>query len=677
MPQIAHSLLALDISANFLGALPPVLAICENLEELNVASNPLRVLPVFLADLSNLCVLIADSTGITTLPDALVDLEKLHTISVRRNKLHSLPSWLCLLPALQTLCVDGNPFQGPWKALVDPLLARVPATPAYPPSSPIMPAALSPNTDTEAENDTDATDDGDFSDNEAPHPEFIDSPHHEEDHTIIPDRTPLMARSTTSPFPSSTSRMDQPRKLTRTRTTPNRSYFDQNRANEPPVPPMPSASELPRRDEVRKMKSAGDLRRAKSGAASSEDVEDMPKGTYGTKHPTSLSSTNLLSMGENPSQTTLASMEPSFSSRFAALGPNTPLSTGSRPAVVNAARPQLSQSMWEKSGPSAGEPMSRSSSFTPIPGTPSHDNDRRRPPTREKNSRWGFLKKMSMGKMKPDAPHTSPSGSPSSSRIAPSMRPHTSAGIPSGQFGSVTARGSRVPQTETRVIPTIAAAPEPPKDPPLKAPSSSYPSLSPTLGPPSPSLLAPPSTLPRTKRRSFLPIDAPGGMSLTIPENSPFVSGLAVSSETDESETRTTGLPSPTLSQEYIRREEDRAREAYMRALRSVMAYLRDMNDLSVGQPGAPLSMYGHPDEQPGGARSRRPTVVERDGNTSSGGFDTPPHLRPADSLSGTRSGTSSATLSMATTDSAGSSEERKFKDSKETRSHAVQEIIK
>ncbi|KAJ3479506.1 hypothetical protein NLJ89_g12325 [Agrocybe chaxingu] len=132
LPQIGHSLLALDISANFLGALPPVLAVCECLEELNVASNPLRVLPVFLADLTNLRVLIADSTGINTLPDALVDLDKLHTISIRRNKLHALPSWLCLLPALQTLCVDGNPFQGPWKALVDPLLAKVPATPVYP-----------------------------------------------------------------------------------------------------------------------------------------------------------------------------------------------------------------------------------------------------------------------------------------------------------------------------------------------------------------------------------------------------------------------------------------------------------------------------------------------------------------------------------------------------------------
>jgi hypothetical protein len=79
------SLLALDISANFLGALLPVLADCENLEELNVSSNSLRVLPVFLADLINLRVFFkgCDSTGISTLPETIVDFDKLHTVSVR------------------------------------------------------------------------------------------------------------------------------------------------------------------------------------------------------------------------------------------------------------------------------------------------------------------------------------------------------------------------------------------------------------------------------------------------------------------------------------------------------------------------------------------------------------------------------------------------------------------
>ena len=64
LPSIASTLLALDISANFLGALPPALAACTQLTELNIASNPLRALPVWLSGLEGLRVLIADATGI-------------------------------------------------------------------------------------------------------------------------------------------------------------------------------------------------------------------------------------------------------------------------------------------------------------------------------------------------------------------------------------------------------------------------------------------------------------------------------------------------------------------------------------------------------------------------------------------------------------------------------------
>lgn len=66
LPNIADTLLALDISANYLGALPPALATCMQLTELNIANNPLRALPVWLAGLEGLRVLIADATGIST-----------------------------------------------------------------------------------------------------------------------------------------------------------------------------------------------------------------------------------------------------------------------------------------------------------------------------------------------------------------------------------------------------------------------------------------------------------------------------------------------------------------------------------------------------------------------------------------------------------------------------------
>ena len=130
LPRICHTLLALNISSNFFITLPPALAACESLEELNIASNPLHALPVFLLHLIFLWVLIANATGISTLPDSLCGLDRLHMLSIQRNRMHSLPGWLCLLLSLQELYPDGNPFQGPWQALVDPLLAKLPAPPS-------------------------------------------------------------------------------------------------------------------------------------------------------------------------------------------------------------------------------------------------------------------------------------------------------------------------------------------------------------------------------------------------------------------------------------------------------------------------------------------------------------------------------------------------------------------
>jgi hypothetical protein len=50
--------------------------------------------------------------------------------------------------------------------------------------------------------------------------------------------------------------------------------------------------------------------------------------------------------------------------------------------------------------------------------------------------------------------------------------------------------------------------------------------------------------------------------------------------------------------------------------------------------------------------------------------------LRPSESIAGLRSGSSSQTLSVVTTDSC-SSEERKFKDDKGKRVKVIQEILK
>ncbi|RXW18238.1 hypothetical protein EST38_g7620 [Candolleomyces aberdarensis] len=728
LPRIATTLLALDISANFLGALPPVLAVCENLEELNVASNPLRVLPVFLAELQNLRLLIADSTGISTLPESLVDLDKLHTLSIRRNKLHSLPSWLCMLPALQTLCVDGNPFQGPWRALVEPLLAKAPMTPAYPPSTPVPMPQLSASV---ADNDQDATDPEDSSDVDPSSPNQYNASRaqfDEEDHTITPERAPMLARSVTSPAPLAAGGPPpvQPRSLQRTRTTPNRAYFDQTRTNklapipgESPIPPSPQRREEPNGQgerEVRKMKSAGDLRRGKSAGAS-QDPSLPPL----TNH-SSASSSNLLNSLTPPAL-------PANAKRFGSLGPASSLGGPMRPPI-NAARPQLSQSLWDdpnKSsvGPSSSPEHLRKSYASPStitnqppipsPGPPesrSGGSSLRRPSTRdgkEKNSRWGFLKKMSMGKIKVDTPSPGQSnrGMPEQRPPLPPFHPEEASPRiqprPMTTSPSLSERMSKTPQIDLRFstsgildLPVLNTPPSPPqmsRKPSgdlLRGPSLHSPPKPPSHPPvanASLGLLAPPvPTARRTKRRSFLPFEAPGSLSIPIPDSSAFLPNVTATNGSNEPvaddevpqdlKVPLPSPPSPSVDQEqYIRREEERAREAYMRALRSVMAYLKDMNDLAQSQQPNPVSIYG--DESIAGARSRRPTVVDREVSmVSSGSGSDSTHLRSAESMMGLRSGTSSQTLSVATTDSSSSMDERKYKDDKGKRSKIIQEIV-
>ncbi|KAF9056360.1 hypothetical protein BJ165DRAFT_1412495 [Panaeolus papilionaceus] len=798
LPQIAHSLLVLDISANFVAALPPVLAMCENLEELNVASNPLRVLPVFLAHLYNLRVLIADSTSITTLPDALVDLVKLHTISIRRNKLHSLPSWLCLLPALQTLCVDGNPFQGPWKALVDPLLAKVPSTPMYPPSTPMtMPLMSAGAQSSNADGETDGgatTDLDEFSDHEDSavgefSPKGFAVSHDEEEHTITPDRAaPPLSRSTTSPLPASSfghplrqtaqqspqhyeSPEDLTKPLTRTRTTPNRTYFDQNRAKSTVVNgsdsrPLRQVSASGSPDdhntggpqELRKMKSAGDLRRGRSLTPNPNAIpeNEMPRITT-SNFPPSRSSSNLLAMTPSPVQSSAAE---AFAKRFASLGPATQLGSRSTPTT---SRPQLSQSLWEGSpSPSThqDDATTRSSSSGTNSPAPKFPVSRNEPipmervaaspgvssasastsSSRHQKSRWGFLKKMSMGKMKPEVPSPSntftstPTSSPGASpdprvRSHTTRRPHTSHGDKSAlaaptQFQtSISAEPSlksTSPQLDLRFsnspmmdsMPLVSVSSNSPPRLQIQTsvstldgpkPSSSTTNLLTAVPSPSPNSLLAPPTAPRAKRRSFLPIDAPGSMSLSIPENSAFVSIVVDADEPTATQANSVDAraltPSPVTPdhEQYMRREAERAREAYMRALRSVMAYLRDMNDLGTVQlqqqmaaqahlQQQTVSIYGASSSSSGGAagedhafagaRPRRMTVSDKE-------RDIPvspalPHLRSSDGT-GTRSGTSSQTLSVATTDSVGSDEGRgvrTFKDDKGKRAMVIKEIV-
>ena len=695
MPPIGTTLLALDISANFLGALPPALESCVCLEELNVSSNPLRALPLFIAQLTSLRVLIADSAGLTTLPAPLSALDKLHTLSIRRNKMYFLPSWLCLLVSLQTLLVDGNPFFGPWKALMDPLLAKGISGSSYP----TFPLPLSATQDTDSSTETDVGDSPAYHTNGRVQ---------EDEDTITPVRAPALEPPASAPIIPS-------RGVMRTRTNPNSSYFEKHRGNW--NTPSGSSHAAPghsnrnqaesvriNEKELRRMKSAGELRQPPTSNFSSTSSQGrLTRSQYGT----SASSSNLLADSESFPQrfATVSHQSPSREQ-----GNRTPLDHSPRdkhPEQDAASTPSPEQSTSISDSLRPRIPVRRDSLRLSEMSTTRQRSVLRRKDDKpkEQSGRWGFLKKMSMGKLKPDAPTPKPStlrpGITPLANVAESTSgsipaPTTSSPNPQSlidvRLSSTGSLGMEIPggSPEISVSPSIAE----PKEGPIINGASLLPSTSPV---PSPSLLSVPPSSPSlsphssstrvAKRRSFLPIGGP----TTLPSPGPLPSDVSLPSTNGDEERLLAPSPiSPDMAEQAQRQEGERAREAYTRALRSVMAYLRDMNDLSVTQHSL-MSMYSPstPDITGSGSRPRRPTVTDSgrvapDGTSSSpssvaasrsGSSD---QLRSQESITHLRSLNSSQTTSIATTDSMGSvyGEERKFKDDSSRRMRVVKEIV-
>lgn len=642
------------------------------------------MLPAFLSHLVALRVLIADATGIGTLPDSLAALDRLHTLSIRRNKMHALPSWLCLLPLLQELYLDGNPFQGPWQALMEPLLSKVPATPFCPPSTPSIPLPPVSIPHSFAGTDTDTDSDPHSADADA----CFALP--AEDDTIMPVRAPPLERSVTSPaiFPPVPPVPD--RALVRTKTAPNRSYQPKSRPRTGTHFGDPNSSHRHPDEsghgtdhELRKMKSAGELHT--SFERSRGLMEDLaivtPERPSVLPYFGSASSSNLLSIaGESPESDRLI-----IPKRYASLGVSvlTPTRASSRPAHSKS----LFDVTWEGVETDAAE--STRSSFASPPTSPPHaiqsQQGRGTPsPAADRQAtsrgRWGFLKKMSMGKMRADSPTIS--------------RPNTSHGrTPRPEV--VVGNMSIPPQLPTNALPQIdvrfstsgSLGPMPNPTPTLSLSppiNEEDPAVSADIPPPELTNLGKslvPTSSPRaSKRRSFLPVEASVVANLATPSPTHSIQEASATGNLETVEPIAGLRPGSVADADdfLARREEERARETYTRALRSVMAYLKDMNDLNLSQ-GTTLSMYGgSPENSPSITRSRRPTVVERANSEStlSRAASISGQLRSPEAMAGLRSGTTSQTISVATTDSSGSSEERKYKDDKGKRALVIREII-
>lgn len=771
IPQISSTLLALDISANFLASLSPALASCSCLEELNISANPLRVIPEFLAHLTSLRVLLVDSTGISTIPASLSVLDKLHTLSIRRNKMHSLPSWLCTLPCLESLLVDGNLFQGPWKALIEPLLAKSPMTPAYPPSTPLVPqlsatysttSVTTTTVDSADVSDAEELTDQDEVNNQQPalsftHSASVPSSSGDstlEDDTITPAQARLLERSATSPHPSFSPPQSRP--LSRNRTTPNRGFYERERQSRteqqqqqqqllpgtPLSPPPPTPQEVTESDdspipqsssnnldpqdptlvnnprmELRRMRSADELRRATQPEAI------MRAGSSSLAPPTPGSPQRPELFATASTTTTASALAAeninaiSPQRRFASLSAHS--RTPSRGPVRNQAQ---AQSLWgqppeeesdvdveRSSPPQLSMSRARASTGVNMPRSSQHEGyerQTRQSMTKGKNEKdktgrkWGFLKKMSMGKLRPNEDARVPP-------FVPPSRPSTSLGnnayagpsvsrpMPAVASTSATPRQLSPPQVvevdpQTMIdqpdFPASIGSPPPPSFQPLLVHKASADLLR-MIPSSAPNHLVPPSPLSKSsKRRSFLPIDGPPALNIPIPSTGPFLGSITATNGSEDQE-EAPRQPSPVVEspEEILRREEDRNREANARALRSVMAYLKDMNDLTLLSQGNSISMYGG--SAPLMERPRRPALVDGQRLPSERSMDSidsassapttiSSHIRSLDSLSGNRSG-SLNTLSIATSDSSGSGgEERKCKDDRGKRIMIVREIV-
>ncbi|CCM01936.1 uncharacterized protein FIBRA_04009 [Fibroporia radiculosa] len=498
-------------------------------------------------------------------------------------------------------------------------------------------------------------------------------------------------------------------RLTRTRTTPNRAHYEKNRSrsrqasggsSRPTSSKGTQDSNNPSEREVRKMKSAGELRRnhPQLPQPPSKSAAPSPQRVAMSEYVTSASSSNLLDVATSRDSQVLPK-------RFASLG------VAAGPSSPNHSRPRLTMdnSFWDSTpGEEDGEedvlgkPMPRRATLSrDHPQAPQIDQDNAlaqlpSPPPKDekdKSRRWGFLKKMSMGKMRTDSSPRVPStgrspGPPYRQTLsrAPSMT-GTAPGVPQIDVRISTtgallnaANHSLPPIPSDAPLPVLTEAPSPP---PPQVPEKPY--LDALKMPSSPSNLLAPTPTPRaTKRRSFLPIDM---SPIPIPTPSTFVRDVVASgSSEDLEEVHKPALDPVVLQKEALeqmqRREEERIHEARVRALRSVMAYLRDMHDLGLTYANVT------PVDPLGGIRSRRPTVVESrlPSDTSLGSVvsvsSTPSRpgstaqLRSSESWSGLRTGSTTQTNSVATTDSSGSGEERKHKDDRGKRSKIIREIV-
>ncbi|WWD18566.1 hypothetical protein CI109_103019 [Kwoniella shandongensis] len=541
---LAPSLVVLDISCNDLSFLPENLQYCTSLEELNVSGNPLRQMASWFGELIASRVLVVDDCGIQTLPNEISNLHSLHTLCARRNKMVSLPPWLCLLGHLETLKVDGNPFAAEWAAIVAPILAG-PSRSSVRPSGPSRASShhrhLSIN-------------DG------------LRSPPSLASMTSSLTASSLHSRDLSGSMSTATFKAEQPwnsapasaaqstyqlpglRPIAEDQPHPATGVQD----NAPPVLTSPPTLQPVARTEskgLRKMRSAGAL---------------LGRNNTPPQLPT-IDSTTAIAPIVSAFGVSQAPRVPSSGGKFASLGS----SDGRRAASA----------MGEYAEPPA------INSRVAAPGMTTS--------TSTKNGKWGFLRKMSMHRLRSEKDKSSTMTASASANLKSLPSPPPLQHQHSEPVYTLPTRPSMNGTQSAMTLPTRREMDMETTEFGQVSSRSLAVNTLPNGGLPSSSSLYGSSgaTTPvRGKRRSFLPIDlSPPSINILIPSTSPFMPPLpgfdsqeglaAASSEATIEDTTMTASGSRSLVESPSTEIDPEAR--YAQGLESIKSYLRDLFDLS------------------------------------------------------------------------------------------------
>jgi hypothetical protein len=113
-----HSLQLLDLSSNALVILPQEIKLLGHLRRLNLRANRLLTLPVEIGFLVNLKELDLGKNEIYEVPESIQNCKHLVYLDVRSNRLKTLPLGMGLLTNLKYFYTLDNPFETPFKELV-------------------------------------------------------------------------------------------------------------------------------------------------------------------------------------------------------------------------------------------------------------------------------------------------------------------------------------------------------------------------------------------------------------------------------------------------------------------------------------------------------------------------------------------------------------------------------